>query len=175
MDPLFVSSVISNLLSILFLIYVLFRFFELSFLNPIVKYSFSISPFQISDSPTDHFFDVSSIKISFVKLSSYNGLESTGKVMELIGLKEVVEDEAIVVLEDIVDTGNTLLKIDEILKAKGKSWQISSLFLKPDAYKGDRKIDFVGFEIPNYFIVGYGLDYDGLGRNLKNVYELAKA
>ena len=114
-------------------------------------------------------------KISFVKLSSYTGLESTGKVLELIGLKEVVDDEALVVLEDIVDTGTTLLKIDEILKAKGKSWQISSLFLKPDAYKGNRKIDFVGFEIPNHFIVGYGLDYEGLGRNLKNVYQLAKA
>ena len=114
-------------------------------------------------------------KISFVKLSSYTGLKSTGKVSELIGLKEVLDDEVIVVLEDIVDTGTTLLKIDEILKAKGKSWQISSLFLKPDNYKGERKIDFVGFEIPNRFIVGYGLDYDGLGRNLKNVYQLAKA
>ena len=114
-------------------------------------------------------------KISFVKLSSYTGLESTGKVLELIGLNEVVNDEALVVLEDIVDTGTTLLKIDEIFKANGESWQISSLFLKPDAYKGDRKIDFVGFEIPNRFIVGYGLDYDGLGRNLKNVYKLAKA
>ena len=113
-------------------------------------------------------------KISFVKLSSYTGLKSTGKVSELIGLKEVLDDEVIVVLEDIVDTGTTLLKIDEILKAKGKSWQISSLFLKPDNYKGERKIDFVGFEIPNRFIVGYGLDYDGLGRNLKNVYQLAK-
>ena len=113
-------------------------------------------------------------KISFVKLSSYTGMESTGKVTELIGLKEVLDDEALVVIEDIVDTGTTLLKIDEILKAKGK-WQISSLFLKPDAYKGDRKIDFVGFEIPNRFIVGYGLDYIGLGRSLKNVYQLAKA
>lgn len=114
-------------------------------------------------------------KISFVKLSSYAGLKSNGNVSELIGLQEILEDEAIVVLEDIVDTGNTLLKIDEILKAKGKSWQISSLFLKPDVYKVHREIDFVGFEIPNRFIVGYGLDYNGLGRNLKNVYQLAKA
>ncbi len=114
-------------------------------------------------------------KISFVKLSSYTGLKSTGKVSEIIGLNKFLDDEVIVVLEDIVDTGTTLMKIDESLKAKGKNWQISSLFLKPDAYKGDRKIDFVGFEIPNCFIVGYGLDYDGLGRNLKNVYQLAKA
>ena len=114
-------------------------------------------------------------KISFVKLSSYDGVVSTGKVHELIGLKEVGEEEAIVVIEDIVDTGTTLLKIDEIFKSKGREWQIASLFFKPKAYGGNRKIDFVGFEIPNDFIVGYGLDYDGFGRNLKNVYQLAKA
>lgn len=114
-------------------------------------------------------------KISFVKLSSYDGVVSTGEVQELIGLKEVGEKEAIVVVEDIVDTGTTLLKIDEIFKAKGREWQMVSLFFKPQAYKGSRRIDFVGFEIPNDFIVGYGLDYDGFGRNLKNVYQLAKA
>lgn len=114
-------------------------------------------------------------KISFVKLSSYDGVVSTGEVQELIGLKEVGEEEAIVVIEDIVDTGTTLLKIDEIFKSKGREWQIASLFFKPEAYRGNRKIDFVGFEIPNDFIVGYGLDYDGFGRNLKNVYQLAKA
>jgi adenylate kinase len=110
-----------------------------------------------------------------VKLSSYDGVVSTGEVQELIGLKEVGEEEAIVVIEDIVDTGTTLLKIDEIFKSKGREWQIASLFFKPQAYRGNRKIDFVGFEIPNDFIVGYGLDYDGFGRNLKNVYKLAKA
>ena len=114
-------------------------------------------------------------KISFVKLSSYDGVESTGEVKEIIGLKEVLKEETIVVIEDIVDTGTTLLKIDEIFKAKGKNWQIASLFFKPEAYKGTRKVDFVGFEIPNDFIVGYGLDYEGFGRNLKNVYQLAKA
>jgi hypoxanthine phosphoribosyltransferase len=114
-------------------------------------------------------------KISFVKLSSYDGVVSTGNVQELIGLKEVGEEEAIVVIEDIVDTGTTLLKIDEIFKSKCREWQIASLFFKPEAYRGNRKIDFVGFEIPNDFIVGYGLDYDGFGRNLKNVYQLAKA
>tara|TARA_B110000977_G_C10974686_1_gene453696 strand:- start:471 stop:1007 length:537 start_codon:yes stop_codon:yes gene_type:complete len=114
-------------------------------------------------------------KISFVKLSSYDGMVSTGKVKELIGLKDVSKEEAIIVLEDIVDTGGTLLKIDEIFKAQGLEWQIASLFFKPQAYKGTREIDFVGFEIPNDFIVGYGLDYDGFGRNLKNVYQLAKA
>ena len=114
-------------------------------------------------------------KISFVKLSSYDGMVSTGKVRELIGLKDVSKEEAIIVLEDIVDTGGTLLKINEIFKTQGLEWQIASLFFKPKAYKGKRKIDFVGFEIPNDFIVGYGLDYNGFGRNLKNVYQLAKA
>ncbi len=114
-------------------------------------------------------------KISFVKLSSYDGVVSTGKVQELIGLEEVSTEEALIVLEDIVDTGGTLLKIDEIFKAKDLNWQIASLFFKPQAYNGKRKVDFVGFEIPNDFIVGYGLDYDGFGRNLKNVYQLAKA
>jgi hypoxanthine phosphoribosyltransferase len=114
-------------------------------------------------------------KISFVKLSSYDGMVSTGKVKELIGLKDVSKEEAIIVLEDIVDTGGTLLKIDEIFKAQDLEWQIASLFFKPIAYKGKREIDFVGFEILNDFIVGYGLDYNGLGRNLKNVYQLAKA
>ena len=114
-------------------------------------------------------------KISFVKLSSYDGMVSTGKVNELIGLKDISTNEVIIVLEDIVDTGGTLLKIDEIFKAQDLEWQIASLFFKPIAYKGKREIDFVGFEIPNDFIVGYGLDYNGLGRNLKNVYQLAKA
>ena len=114
-------------------------------------------------------------KISFVKLSSYSAMQSTGKVQELIGLKEFVNDEVLVVLEDIVDTGTTLLKIDEILKEKVENWQIASLFFKPEAFKGHHKIDFVGFEIPNRFIVGYGLDYEGFGRNLKNVYQLAQA
>ena len=114
-------------------------------------------------------------KISFVKLSSYDGVVSTGKVTELIGLKEVLKEETVIVIEDIVDTGQTLLKIDEIFKSKGREWQIVSLFFKPEAYQGNRKVDFVGFEIPNDFIVGYGLDYEGFGRNLKNVYQLAKA
>lgn len=114
-------------------------------------------------------------EISFVKLSSYDGLSSSGKVNELIGLKEVLNDNPIIVLEDIVDTGKTLSKIDEIFKQKGKDWQIASLFLKPEVYQGNRNINFVGFEIPNNFILGYGLDYKGLGRNLNHVYQLAKA
>lgn len=114
-------------------------------------------------------------EISFVKLNSYDGLESSGDVNELIGLEESLNENPIIVLEDIVDTGKTLSKIDDIFKQKGKGWQIATLFLKPEVYQGNRNINFVGFEIPNNFIVGYGLDYNGLGRNLNHVYQLAKA
>ncbi len=114
-------------------------------------------------------------EISFVKMSSYQGLESSGEVNELIGLNHTLNENPIVVLEDIVDTGNTLSKIDEIFKQKGKDWLIASLFLKPKVYQGKRNVNFVGFEIPNNFIVGYGLDYKGFGRNLNHVYQLAKA
>ena len=112
-------------------------------------------------------------KISFVKLKSYQGLSSSGEVHELIGLNEIPEKECLIILEDIVDTGATLNKIDKIFKKK--EWYIATLFFKPKAYSNSRHIDFVGFEIPNDFIVGYGLDYNGFGRNLKNVYQLAKA
>jgi hypoxanthine phosphoribosyltransferase len=114
-------------------------------------------------------------KISFVKLNSYEGLKSSGIVHELIGLGEISDKEQIVVLEDIVDTGHTLMKIDEIFKNKAMSYKLASLFFKPEAYKGNQILNFVGFEIPNNFIVGYGLDYNGFGRNLKHVYQLAKA
>ena len=117
----------------------------------------------------------STCKISFIKLSSYDGIKSTGLVREAIGLNEVLREEEIIVIEDIVDTGTTILKIDDIFKVNRKDWKVVSLFCKPKAYKGIRKIDFIGFEIPNDFIVGYGLDYKGIGRNLKNVYQLAKA
>jgi adenylate kinase len=111
-------------------------------------------------------------KISFVKLQSYEGLTSTGEVHELIGLNEIPDKECIIVLEDIIDTGATLNKIEGIFKKK--EWYIATLFFKPKVFEGNRHIDFVGFEIPNDFIVGYGLDYKGFGRNLKNVYQLEK-
>ncbi len=114
-------------------------------------------------------------KISFVKLKSYEGDMSSGKVNEIIGLNEIDQNETIVVIEDIVDTGTTLSKISDILEVMNRPWLIVSLFFKPQAFIGTRKIDFVGFQIPNNFIVGYGLDYNGFGRNLKNIYQLAKA
>ena len=112
-------------------------------------------------------------EISFVKMSSYEGTQSTGKVHELIGLSSSVEGRDVVILEDIVDTVNTLEEIYRIFKDKKvKSFRIATLFFKPDAYKKDFKIDYVGKPIPNRFIVGYGLDFDEVGRNLPQVYQL---
>jgi len=112
-------------------------------------------------------------KISFVKLASYQGTSTTGKVNELIGLSENLKGEDVILVEDIVDTGNTLEKLYEILKEKEvNSIKIATLLYKPTAYKKAHNIDYVGIEIPNAFVVGYGLDYDGLGRNLSSIYVL---
>jgi hypoxanthine phosphoribosyltransferase len=112
-------------------------------------------------------------EISFVKLASYHGISSTGSVTELIGFTENVEGRDIIILEDIVDTGLTLEKVIEIFKHKNcASLKIATLLLKPEAFKKDYKVDYVAIEIPNEFIVGYGLDYDGLGRNLKDIYKV---
>jgi len=112
-------------------------------------------------------------KVSFVKLASYEGTSTTGKVNELIGLSESIEGRDVIIVEDIVDTGNTLVKLHEILsKGNPKSIKIATLLYKPEAYKKDHPIDYVGLEIPNAFVLGYGLDYDGLGRNLSSIYVL---
>ncbi|MDO5106428.1 adenylate kinase [Capnocytophaga sp.] len=112
-------------------------------------------------------------EITFVKLASYQGMTSTEKVYQLIGLDIPVEGRDVVVLEDIIDTGNTLEEIYHIFHDKKvKSFRIATLFFKPDAYKKDLKIDYVGMPIPNRFILGYGLDYDELGRNLPQIYQL---
>ena len=112
-------------------------------------------------------------EITFVRLASYQGTTSTGKVRELIGLSESVEGRDVVVLEDIIDTGNTLEEIYRIFEDKKvKSFRVATLFFKPDAYKKDLKIDYEGKPIPNRFIVGYGLDFDEIARNLPQVYQL---
>lgn len=112
-------------------------------------------------------------EVSFVKLSSYEGTGSTGKVETLLGLTQSLENRTVIIIEDIVDTGNTLESIDRILKTENiKQYKIATLFYKPEAYKKDLHLDYVGMEIPNEFIVGYGLDYNGLGRNLTQVYKL---
>ncbi len=112
-------------------------------------------------------------EMSFIKLSSYHGTASTGDIKELIGLSQDIEGRTVVVLEDIIDTGNTLEELHKIFKAKKvKQFKIGTLFFKPEAYTKQHKIDYIGMEIPNKFIVGYGLDYDELGRNLPEVYQL---
>lgn len=114
-------------------------------------------------------------EVSFVKMASYEGTQTSGDVKELIGINQDLEGKTVVVIEDIVDTGNTIEVLKAIFKEKKvKHFKIATLFFKPEAYKKDIKIDYVGIRIPNKFIVGYGLDYDGLGRNLQDVYQLAE-
>lgn len=110
-------------------------------------------------------------EITFVKLSSYEGLYTTGNVKEVIGLNEKIIDRNVVVVEDIVDTGITMERILNSLDAKGaKSIRVATFLQKPDALQRNIKVDYVAMKIPNDFIVGYGLDYDGYGRNLKEIY-----
>lgn len=112
-------------------------------------------------------------EVSFVKMGSYKGTESTGNVETLLGLNHSIKGRKVILLEDIVDTGNTLSSLNTILKAEEvASYEVATLFYKPEAYKKEFNIKYVGIEIPNKFIVGYGLDYDGLGRNLPEVYKL---
>ena len=113
------------------------------------------------------------VKISFVKLASYEGSASSGTIKELIGWNEDIKNKTIVVIEDIVDTGNTIESIvNELVARKAYEIRVASLFLKPSAFTKDIRIDYVGFEIPDDFVVGYGLDYDGYGRNLTSVYSM---
>jgi len=112
-------------------------------------------------------------KISFVKLASYEGTKSSGSIKELIGWNEDIRRKTIVIIEDIVDTGNTLERIvDELVIRKVSEVRIATLLFKPTAYTKEIPLDYVGFEIPDNFVVGYGLDYDGYGRNLSSVYSL---
>ena len=112
-------------------------------------------------------------ELTFVKMASYEGTASTENVKQLIGLDQDLSGRSVVVIEDIVDTGNTLVALKALFKKQNvKHFKIATLFFKPDAYKQDIKLDYVGIRIPNKFIVGYGLDYDGLGRNLPEIYQL---
>jgi hypoxanthine phosphoribosyltransferase len=112
-------------------------------------------------------------QITFIKMASYSGTKSTGTVNELIGLSDSVEGKPLIIIEDIIDTGNTIEKLMEILPTyKPSEIKIATLLYKPEAYKKNIKIDYIGLEIPNDFIVGYGLDYDGYGRNLPDIYTL---
>lgn len=110
-------------------------------------------------------------EISFIKLASYEGTESTGEVKTIIGLNHSIKNRPVIIIEDIVDTGTTVKKILELVwQYEPESVKIMTLLFKPDALKENMEIDYVGFEIENKFVVGYGLDYDGYGRNLNQIY-----
>jgi len=114
-------------------------------------------------------------RITFVKLASYQGTSSSGTIRELIGWNEDLVNKNIVVIEDIVDTGATLERIvNELVIRNVAGIKIATMLLKPTAYTRDIPIDYIGFEIPNNFVVGYGLDYNGFGRNLSAVYTLVR-
>lgn len=115
-------------------------------------------------------------EISFIKLVSYKGTRSSGRVTTSIGLDSDLYDRTVVILEDIVDTGKTLHEfLPQIRHQQPRQLLIISLLSKPDALVYPIEIDYLGFAIPNKFIVGYGLDYDGLGRNLPHIYQLAES
>jgi hypoxanthine phosphoribosyltransferase len=114
-------------------------------------------------------------ELSFIKVASYHGTNSAGSVTELIGLTEDLGGRTVVIVEDIVDTGTTVEKLISVLAKKNvKQVKIASALFKPEAYKKEYKIDYPGIKIGNEFVVGYGLDYDGQGRNLKEIYVLDK-
>lgn len=112
-------------------------------------------------------------EISFIKLKSYQGTESTGEVAQHIGLEVDVEGRAIILVEDIIDSGKTMTEfLPKLKEMNPDSVEIASLLFKPDALEHDLKVQYVGFEIPPRFVIGYGLDYDGHGRNLPDIYQL---
>jgi hypoxanthine phosphoribosyltransferase len=114
-------------------------------------------------------------QISFVKFSSYSGTASTKDVKELIGLNEDINGRHIIIVEDIVDTGLTMDKFLQALKKyKPASVKLACFSFKKEAFKKDFNIDYLGIIIPNEFVIGYGLDYDGYGRNLPNIYKMTK-
>lgn len=116
-----------------------------------------------------------SSEITFIRVSSYAGTCSTGNIKEVIGLKEDIENRPVIIVEDIIDSGLTMKELLQTLGAKHPAEiRIATLLVKPGNLKADFHIDYRCFEIPNDFIVGYGLDYDGEGRNLRDIYTIKK-
>ncbi len=112
-------------------------------------------------------------EISFIKLASYKGTTSTGNVVTAIGLDERIKGRHVIIVEDILDTGRTLYQfLPELYNQNPKSLKIATLLTKPTARLFDIQPDYVGFEIPDKFVLGYGLDFDGLGRNIPSIYQL---
>ena len=119
--------------------------------------------------------EMNDVEISFLKLASYEGTASTLEIKELIGVNENITGRTVVILEDIVDTGHTIANVMAQISQKGAlEVKIATLLFKPEAMTAKIDLDYVGIEIPNDFIVGYGLDYDRRGRNLKDIYTLVK-
>jgi len=112
-------------------------------------------------------------ELCFIKLASYKGMKSSGKVVTSIGLEEDLFGKDVIIVEDIVDTGKTLHRfLPKLVHQQPKSLKIATLLHKSEATEYPLVLDYVGFVIPNKFVVGYGLDYDGLGRNLREIYQL---
>jgi hypoxanthine phosphoribosyltransferase len=112
-------------------------------------------------------------QVSFVKLTSYQGTESSGKVRRLIGINEVLKDKTVVIIEDIIDSGITIESIIDQLKGfRPRQIFVATLLLKPENFNRDMRLDYIGFRIPKDFVVGYGLDYQGYGRNLRGLYKI---
>ncbi len=113
-------------------------------------------------------------EVTFMRVSSYESMRSTGKITQVIGLKEDIANRHVLIVEDIVDTGQTLTNVKEqLVKLKPASLKVVTLLNKPEAMLTPLQLDYVGFKIKNEFVVGYGLDYDGLGRNLVDICVLA--
>ncbi len=114
-------------------------------------------------------------EIAFVRLKSYSGTASTGDVKQVLGLTENIEGRTVIIIEDIVDTGRTMAGlVSDLRKQNPKDIKIATLLFKPEALQAPVKPDYVGFEIPTKFIVGFGLDLDGLGRNLNDIWVLSE-
>jgi hypoxanthine phosphoribosyltransferase len=130
------------------------------------SFIFSADLFKVYEGPAE---------ISFIRLSSYKGTTTTEEVKTVIGLVEDITDRDLIILEDIIDSGITVSHlVHDLEKYQPRSIKIATLLLKPKALRTDIKPDYVGMEIPNDFIVGYGLDYDGFGRNLKDIYKIVE-
>lgn len=115
-------------------------------------------------------------EIAFVKLKSYSGTETSGKIKEMIGLDQDIKGRPVIIIEDIVDTGYTMSNlIGNLQSREPEIVKVATLLYKPDALKKNVPLDYVGFQIPNKFIIGYGLDLDGLARNLQDIYILKEA
>lgn len=114
-------------------------------------------------------------EIQFIRMQSYEGMNTTGNVKTVLGVGDEINGRHLIVIEDIVDTGNTIVELmDQLGERSPASIKICSLLMKPEKYTKDIPVDYVGFNIPNDFILGYGLDYDGKGRNLKDIYTVVE-